>query len=121
MKPNDKNLTGVESFDHSSLRHLPEYHKARKALNDLIHAINDHDEIELGQAGFLKVIEQMGSSLAYADSSGHDRNTDCHWQYHLAWPYRAVVEKGWLRGWYRCAECGEEWTCGYAVNFPMFF
>lgn len=134
MKPTKANITGVETFDHSSLKRLPEYHKARKALDDLVHAINEHEAMpgsgtyQKGQVVWLKVVEQMATSLPYADSSGHHdgnpnyRNCPLNTDDYLAlwFPYRIVAENGWCSCWYRCQECNHEWTCGYAVNIPEF-
>lgn len=122
MRPNKKNVTGVESFDHSLLKLLPEYHVARKALDDVIHAICEHD-LEVSQATWLKVAEQMAASLPYADCSGHDDSPNyatCPLKGYstLWWPYRIVVKDGWCNCRYRCWECNYEWTCGYAVNIP---
>ena len=117
--PTEKNLTGVESYDHSAVKTLREYHEARAALDALVKAMNNEGGV--GQEQFLKMAEQMAASLAYSDSSGHPHN-ECPDAHEGAWPYEAEVKANddgdgfWLYGHYRCSRCGSEWTCGYDVN-----
>jgi hypothetical protein len=120
-QPTDENHTGVESYDHSAVVQLPEYHEARKALDALVHAMN-RAELEVGQAAFLQMVEQMAASLSYSDSSGHPRNTGCAGEAEGAWPHIVQLDEdeGSLRGTYRCAACGREWQTGYAVNIGDF-
>lgn len=117
MKPTKSNISGVESFDHAAIADLLEYQAAYKALDDLVHAINKTD-IGLGQRRWLKTVEQMAASLSYADSTGHDevRHADCPAADQTVWPFQATVKGRWLHGEYRCPVCGDDWTCGYAVN-----
>lgn len=119
--PDNNNVTGVESFDHSELRQFPEYHAVRQAMQDLIEAMNA-SETCLTQQHWLKACEQMAASLPFADISQHERDTECSYsrRERMVWPYRAVIEDGWLQGSYRCPECGEEWTCGYAIGAPAW-
>lgn len=118
--PTENNLTGVESYDHSAVKTLREYHDARAALDALVKAMNN-EGMGVGQEAFLKMVEQMAASLAYSDSSGHPDN-NCAAAHEGAWPYEAEVEARddggglWLRGLYRCSPCGSEWPCGYDVN-----
>ncbi|HEY7421950.1 MAG TPA: hypothetical protein VH541_08060, partial [Gaiellaceae bacterium] len=72
-EPTGTNHTGVESYDHSAVKTLPEYHEAREALDSLVKAINRH-EAGIGQAEWLVMVEQMGASLSYSDSAGHPNN-----------------------------------------------
>jgi hypothetical protein len=115
-KPTEKNHTGVESYDHSSVKSLPEYHQTRQALDALVKAINAAGA-EVGQAEWLIVTEQMAASLSYSDSSGHSHN-GCPGEMEGAWPYRVELSTDGetVQGWYRCTHCGQEWTCSYHVN-----
>jgi hypothetical protein len=120
-KPTERNVTGVESFDHSIVKHLPEYHAAREALDNLVHAINselnDEQPGTINQAKWLKIVEQMAASLQYMDSS---EPCSCEWQDRGAWPYKVEIdERNWLFGHYRCPHCRHEWTCGYTVNIGV--
>jgi hypothetical protein len=118
-KPTKENTSGVESFDHGAVARLPEYHEASKALDALVHAFN-RAELEGTQADWLKTVEQMAASLSYSDSSGH-KDDGCVGAGEGVWPYKVVLDdRGYLESSYRCPHCGQEWTCGYAVNIGYF-
>jgi hypothetical protein len=120
MKPTDDNITGVEEFDHSPLKALPEYLAASEALDALVHRMRD-DGIKFGQERFLKLAEQLAASLSYADATGHDRDSQCERRHKATWPYRTVMEKpDWVLGYYHCPSCGQDWTCGYSVNISAW-
>ena len=108
MKPSKNNVTGVESHDHTNLAALPEYHRAAKALDDLVHAINQA-EVDSGQEQWLKTVEQMAASLSYGDCCRLCRGADIYWPYKVEF-----TSPGDLRCYYRCRE--HKWTCGYSVN-----
>jgi hypothetical protein len=92
-KPTKKNHTGVESYDHSAVKALPEYQQVHQALDALVRAVTSAGA-GVGQAEWLRMTEQMAASLPYSDSSGHSNNG--------------------------CPGNAEGATCGYAVNIADF-
>jgi hypothetical protein len=120
-QPTETNHTGVESYDHSAVKTLREYHDAHAALDGLVKAMQ-RDEVRIGQEEFLRMVEQIGASLSYSDSSGHPQN-GCEAEHEGAWPYRVELNDDGtnLHGSYRCSRCGSEWTCGYDVNVGDWF
>jgi hypothetical protein len=120
--PSESNITAIESFDHSALKDLPEYHAVSKAMDALVRASNAKHANQpdgVGQALMLATVRQMATALSYADSSGHPDN-GCADRYEGVWPYKTEAENGWLRGTYRCTTCGAEWDTGYSVNIGEF-
>lgn len=128
-KVTEKNVTGVESYDHRWVKTWPEYHALRVAMDAMVHRVNraiDNGESPNkygGQKEWLRQVGQMAASLSYSDSAGHPHpEGKCEKVIgaHGIWPYRTEVDGDQLRGWYRCPGCGAEWTCGYAVNIARF-
>lgn len=121
-EPTDSNHTGVESYDHSAVKALSEYHEAREALDSLVKAMS-REESGIGRAEWLVMVEQIGASLSYSDFSGHPDN-GCTEAFKGVWPYRVQLdddgERDWVRGAYRCSACGAEWQTGYDVNVSDF-
>jgi DNA-directed RNA polymerase subunit M/transcription elongation factor TFIIS len=123
-RPTTDNITGVESYDHSELAALLEYEVARLALDQLVKALERH-EVDLtarssypsAQGAWLQVVTQMAASLPYADECPA---CSCGDQGGLHWPYQTTVDGDWLTGRYRCGHCGHRWSCGYAVNAPLY-
>jgi hypothetical protein len=122
-----ENPTGIETFDHSRISSLPEYAVVSRALDRLVKAI-EHADIEVGQAEWLQIVQQMASALPYTDTCencvrvavAEHRSTADMDQYPGSAPDGADVEDGWVRGRYLCPQCGTRWTCGYAVDVPQF-
>ncbi|WP_219418783.1 hypothetical protein [Pseudonocardia nigra] len=104
------NPTGVDTFDHSDIAHLPEYAAASRALDALGHAIG-RAEIDLGQQRWLEVVGEMAAALPYADAC-----SECTGPVPTPAPHAAAVNDEWLNGQYRCPSCAATWTCGYAAN-----
>jgi hypothetical protein len=102
----------VRSFDHSDLAGLPAYAKFRAALNELAHQL---EAVPL--AVFLEAIRDMAVTTPYGDTCnapGCDTRP-------LAFPHKVERAADWLKGTYRCGDCGTVWTCGYAADFMIFF
>lgn len=114
----------VTEMDHtwshrsSELRHA--YERARKALDDLVHAMNDHG-IKVEQSRWLEIVQEMAAANVYADSCkvqncarDHDYEVAPHWL-----PLKIEFEGGdWLRCHYWCPEHGWR-TCGYSALAPF--
>ena len=122
-----ENPTGIETFDHSRISGLPEYAVVSRALDQLVKAI-ERAEVEIDQAEWLRIVQQMASALPYTDTCencvriavNQQRPTTELDPYPGAAPDGADVEDGWVRGRYLCPECGTRWTCGYSVDVPQF-
>jgi hypothetical protein len=108
MRPTDRNHSGVEDHDHRAVAHLTEYHVLFEALDRLFQRIN-RDKIEISQADWLEMSEQMAASLSYRDN--------CERCSQVRYPYAVrFTNPTWLRCDYQCVECRRHWTCGYEVN-----
>ena len=114
------NPTGITNYDIAPWAHLPEWQALSQALNAVALAANDA-RIDGGQGALVAAVGHLARGVGFMDccqqcdhlpdgidGEFHDPSTA---------PYATTIERGWLRGRYRCA-AGHEWTCGYALNFP---
>ena len=100
-----ENPTGIETFDHSRISGLPEYAVVSRALDQLVKAI-ERAEVEIDQAEWLRIVQQMASALPYTDTCencvriavNHHRPTTELDPYPGAAPDGADVEDGWGPG-----------------------
>lgn len=111
MRTTAENPTGLLPFDHRPLVQLPEYAAARRAIDDLIHAIR-REEIEFPQAHFIEACGDMAASSAFADSC------DVCDDLPLIFPHRAVVVHGGVEADYVCPVDGNRWSTSWALKLP---
>jgi hypothetical protein len=105
----------VKSFDYSAIAWLPEYHAARKALNDLAVALDrGKAEVPGGYSARLRAVREMAESTPLADCCSRCQGLGLA-DGHIYWPFRGDVKDGWLQDTYRC-ERGHVWTRG--VELP---
>lgn len=105
----------VRSFDHARLAPLPTYQVLRQALSDFG---NEVEGISLEE--FLRAVGEMALTAPFGDccdTCRRDPNSDTY-ALVTAWPHAGEVKDGWMRGAYRCHQCGNRWGCGYATGMP---
>jgi hypothetical protein len=108
------NPTGIDTFDHTAVVHLPEYAEASKALDALNQASRRAGD-ELEQSRWLEVVCEMSAALPFADACA-----ECSGPVPIPAPYAAVVSKGRLDAHYRCPSCGFAWSRAHELKLPEF-
>jgi hypothetical protein len=109
-----ENPTGIATFDHTPVVHLPEYAEASKALDALSQASRRAGD-ELEQARWLEVVCEMSAALPFADAC-----VECSGPVPIPAPYAAVVADGRLDARYRCPSCGFTWSRAHELKLPEF-
>lgn len=99
------------TYDHLPLAGLPEYQAARKAVNDLVNAIN-RDGLDMSQAGFSRTVDDMARTSYAADG--------CECCQGPVWPHAADVDPDpntrRMVCTYRCPRTGRSWTCHWTTD-----
>lgn len=113
---NDEELN---PFNHFELAGMPSYHALREAMNDLANETGWNPCLDgMTITEFLKHVRDMAMTVRYGDFC--DR---CFGKGSLAptrWPHRIQLdEHGGVLAHYRCRDCGNGWTCGWALA-PAF-
>jgi hypothetical protein len=116
----------VTEMDHRWTQSAPKlreaYGAARKALDDLVRTMNEHD-VEMEQDDWLEMVREMTAANCYADSCRVDNCArDGDYQVQPHW-FPVAIESdgpGWLVCHYFCPEHGWH-TCGYSPLAPWSF
>lgn len=108
----------VRYHNHAPRVHdLSEYHEARQALDRLVQRLRETDA-GLTQDGWIDMAADMASTNVYADTCARCREMD---EWVLTYPYKVERRSpGNLVAYYVCPIAHCQWTCGWAVDAPLY-
>lgn len=107
----------VEILDHREIASRPVtrdlYHAARRAIDDLCHAL---DDVRMSQDEWIEMVASFARTNVYADSHCPQCTEDDQ-SFDMAFPCHIVEERpGWYRCSYVCHVHGRTWRTGYAAD-----
>lgn len=107
-------VNAPQTHDHADRADLPEYHRFRQSLSDLLNA-----------GGF--TLDDITDMVRTAYAGDFCNCPPCMQQFQdgqfddpTCWPHAAEVDQGWMVGTYRCPRTGRTWTCGYTADPGVF-
>lgn len=104
------NPSGIRSYDHTAVRHLPEYGAAADAIGELQRALRvETPEMPVNDFHHLLADLSAGRRIL-------DRCPTCSAGPHL--PYRVEHDDRGTTGHYECG-CGHAWFCGWGITSPI--
>jgi hypothetical protein len=111
IPPENRNPTGIASFDHHEFAHLAEYWQVSRAMLRFRRALIE-GKADIEHDAWLQMLRDMACALFFTDGC-----PECVKGREV--PYAAQVEDDQVTGGYRCQRCGHVWTCNWATWAPL--